>query len=679
MKPDVDTRKNRTSFIILLVLISLIGFILRVICCNWGSPLQLHPDEHTIVDNAIDMLRRHSWEANVYNRPDHFEIKCVSILFALFSRIRYHMAAYKAFEAHKMAFYWIGRFYTTLFGTAMIPLAAIFIGKILPDAKEKNRKIAQTVAALLISFSCLFIEHSAYATPDVVLAFLVLLFALLILQYESSNNVKFAYFSAIIIGVGITVKYTTAIMCAPLALVVVYKSIVRKNAKSILSIGFICAAIVCLTAFFIAPNLFTNYQKTYTTFIQEARPNHLGADGLGFFGNLLFYIKELMKDQGWLSLLFVGVAMVYMCIHRDQRWLSLTVGLFFWVCTSVLSLHWQRWGMPIYILYIVVVAIGVASCLEFAACFRVKNKKRARYLKGSEKVIMCGVGVWIFSILISGLCLTVDRTLPDTRNVSLSYVNESGILSSETLSEGYTPFYPANKGPCVSSFLLNNAGVKPTIMYAAKKYLIISDDFKNRYLKEQERYPQECAVYEYIDQQYSKEYQTDGTQEKYSRDLGKGIIKNIIDSVSYLTREKKYSGEIITIYNLAPTTVSMKNNLTGLYLCPENDDEGAKLGLSENPYKWVMYENDNKTVSLISYISNYAISICTEENALDELIVSDISDSEHQQWTLFETAGGASAFVFSGNYALSIIDNAVCLTEYKEGINQLWAIEDMRA
>lgn len=57
-------------------------------------PLLLHPDESATVDYAIDMLSRHSWMAASFDRPDHFEIKCDALLFAIFSRLRYGVPAY---------------------------------------------------------------------------------------------------------------------------------------------------------------------------------------------------------------------------------------------------------------------------------------------------------------------------------------------------------------------------------------------------------------------------------------------------------------------------------------------------------------------------------------------------------------------------------------------------------
>ena len=76
--------KSNKKYWKIIFFIMCIGAILRIGCCFWGHPYyQLHPDEGTIVNNAIDMLSRHSWEAYVYNRPDQFEIKCCSLIFQI--------------------------------------------------------------------------------------------------------------------------------------------------------------------------------------------------------------------------------------------------------------------------------------------------------------------------------------------------------------------------------------------------------------------------------------------------------------------------------------------------------------------------------------------------------------------------------------------------------------------
>ena len=93
-------RKKCGRFGWLLIVLTIAALIMRILGCFWGLPLQLHPDEPATVDYAIEMLSRHSWMAQSFDRPDHFEIKCDAILFTLFSWLRYHQSAYTAFQSH---------------------------------------------------------------------------------------------------------------------------------------------------------------------------------------------------------------------------------------------------------------------------------------------------------------------------------------------------------------------------------------------------------------------------------------------------------------------------------------------------------------------------------------------------------------------------------------------------
>ena len=215
------SREKRTV-IWILALITLGGLVFRLASCFWGYPMALHPDEFTIVDNAIDMLRRHSWLAFVYNRPDQFEIKCNAALFAVASRILFGVPAYEAFETHYMAFYVIARGFTSLFGTAMIPLAAFLAGRM---AKEENRKLTHLITAFLFAFSPILVEHSAYATPDIVLTFFVLLFALLAQLYLESGKVIWLWLSVVVTGIGISIKYPAAILCLMIAAMVIFRCV----------------------------------------------------------------------------------------------------------------------------------------------------------------------------------------------------------------------------------------------------------------------------------------------------------------------------------------------------------------------------------------------------------------------------------------------------------------------
>lgn len=189
-------RKKCGRFGWLLIVLTIAALIMRILGCFWGLPLQLHPDEPATVDYAIEMLSRHSWMAQSFDRPDHFEIKC-----------------------------------------------------------------------------------------DVILCFFVLLFTWMLFGYLESGKSRYIYFAAAVIGVCITIKYNGAILCLPLALAVIYRSVREKCGRDILRLGILSVLLVVGTVFVIAPNLFLDYKVVIANILREARPNHLGADGLSFSGN----------------------------------------------------------------------------------------------------------------------------------------------------------------------------------------------------------------------------------------------------------------------------------------------------------------------------------------------------------------------------------------------------------
>lgn len=438
-----ETKSRRILWI--LIFVTVLGGILRCIYCFRGYPYQLHPDEHTIVNNAIDMLSRHSWEAYVYNRPDQFEIKCNAFLFHIFSWLHYHVPAYEGFELNGGIFYVIARLYTTLFGTAMIPLMYLTVGKILKKDSISKQNV-QLFAAAMIAFSPLFIEHSAYATPDIVLTFFILLTAYISAEYLETGKRWTIYAIALITGICITIKYPAAIVCSYIAFIVIYKCIKdKKGFKEIFVLGMSSILIILAAIFVIAPNLYTDFGNVVSTFIAEARPNHIGQDGLGFFGNMRFYFKTILESMGILSgpLFLAGCG--FLIKNRKASHFPLLISGIYWVCLSVLSLFWVRWGVPMFLTYIILVSIGLVWIWDL-----LQKQDKGRYLVTIPAVLMA---LLITNNLVTGIKITKWSTVKDTRIVAMDYCEENGVTAENSIYEGYTPLAPdAGPGDSLSLF-----------------------------------------------------------------------------------------------------------------------------------------------------------------------------------------------------------------------------------
>lgn len=516
MKNILNILKNQKAKIILLLLITIGGFALRLAACFYDVPYVTHPDEPTIVNTAIDMLQRQSYFAEVYYRPDHFEIKCCAVVFHVFSYLVHGVSAPEAFTAHSMDFFVLARSYTAFWGMLMIPLTYLIL--------EKLRKHSGLIGAALVAFYPVFIEHSAYATPDIVLAFFVLLIAYVSILYIEKPSLKYLALLCVFTGVGISIKYTNAICCLWIAILVCFTYIPQKEYKQIFRNAVFSAGIVFVTTFVIAPDLFINIFSTAGAILSEARSQHLGSDGLGFGGNLLYYLQSIFSCVKYEFAPFILLGMVwvvYQIVKKKQyQYLSLGLGILFLICTSVLSLHWERWGIPFYTFFLIFGALG------FFASLKIAGMLKQRYLKvAAIAVLCCLMGIVGINLVISGAWTTRYVLQTDGRIDALNFCNANGITEENSHFEAYGPFNMRTAGTfdiSHMSFDENGKLVLPDYTENTERtyyaypehkenveYIILSSRMYDRYYAEPEKYADLIEKYEAIAEQYTLVYESE--------------------------------------------------------------------------------------------------------------------------------------------------------------------------
>ena len=480
----------------------------------------------------------------MYDRPDHFEIKCNSVLFTIVSYLKYGVPAYEAFDEHTGVFYLIARLYTTVFGTLLVPLVALYTGKLFSFLKEINRKLIQVLSAFFIAFFQIFVEHSSYATPDIVLAFFVVLFAYEMACYIDDGKRCHLVVSILSIGIGITTKYTAAILVIPYASIVIYRCIrIDRKISEVFRIAAKSVVLLLFVVFVIAPNLFTDYNTVIKNFIEEARPNHLGADGLGFWGNLRFYLNSCMLCGDFFTILLFSLGLVALLIYRNRNNLSLVTGLCYWICMSVVPLHWTRWGIPIYIFYFIIMSFGIVSSLNF-----IHDHFDKRVLSICAQCLCRFVVVLVMlNMVITSIAFTKMKSLPNSRILAMTYTQENEVTKDNSLYEGYTPLHTICCYPPLTAFEVTDEAVTIKSEYADKKYYVMSDSFVNRFRYEPDRYVDECRIYDMLETNYEVVYfnNPDGN---YA--VNDNIFQNIYYSFKYILGNQTSSGDSITIYQL---------------------------------------------------------------------------------------------------------------------------------
>lgn len=139
-----------------------VAFFFRIYGINFGLPYIYHPDEHSIVDRALRMLRTRDFSPHWFAWPSlYFYIQ--ALVYALHSLY----LAFKGISPQLAGFYLWGRFATALLGTMTVALT-YWVGK-----KVFSKKVG-LLGALFLAFSSEHVQYSHYITTDVPVAFFAL-------------------------------------------------------------------------------------------------------------------------------------------------------------------------------------------------------------------------------------------------------------------------------------------------------------------------------------------------------------------------------------------------------------------------------------------------------------------------------------------------------------------------
>ncbi|WP_223923262.1 glycosyltransferase family 39 protein [Geobacter sp. AOG2] len=467
-----------------------------------------------------------------YNHPDHFDIYANAVLYHAASHLVYKQPLTKTFDDHKLLFYRISRIFVALLGTACI-VAAYLIGK------EFNANTG-LIAALLVAIFPSYVDHSHYITADMPLALFILsviLFAVRYLKHPSHRNLLAG---ALFCALSLSVKYPGGLTLLLMVSVIISKHF-RERTVLLKRLSETVSAFL-LFLFLASPYLFLNYDKAIKAVLVNAYPIHLGADGLGWPGNMAFYATSYLDFSGVIMLLFFFLGGVYIVRKEKPYALPVFFGLFYWMVLSKVGLHWERWALPMYTCPLLVSAYGINVAHEKAV------QLSRRYLFPFWCVALFLI---VCKLLIASSVMTAQFTLKDTRFASYLFTQKAGIAEENTLYEGFTPFYPSNMrdGSVLNAY--NTLDKNKTI-----RYVIVSSGLYDRYLGEIGKYHAEAEFYgkvfslPLVRKFAPREYFSDGSYPFYlNNDLARGLAF-LLDYTR--DREQLFTGPTIGIYRYVP-------------------------------------------------------------------------------------------------------------------------------
>ena len=449
-----------------LTLIILGGAVARLVGGSWGLPLELHPDEWVIVDGAIDMAKRHSFEPPYYFRPDHVEMQLSNLAYLVYSHLFHGSSPEALYASDHAPFILISRTITACFGVAMIGVAYL-IG-------TRFTRAIGILAAFLVAFYPPFVENSHFATPDVPLTCAFMIVILACMRYLTSPSWGNLLLASLGVSVGIAIKYPGALGAVMIAIVVIVGGVRARAWSRILVHGAAAVAAVIGFLFVISPVLFTNVDVVISNLTANTGDTHLGADGLGWAGNMVFYAEGFATSAGIILLVCLGLGVMWSIRLRLLQSVPLWSGAIFWVILSRVPLHWGRWGLPMDVTPLLLAPIGAYYSFRYLL-----DKGAARWLTWGA----AGLGaVMAANLVVGSVAVSVRYVAKYTQTLGPDLAAR-GINRTNTISEAYTPLLTANV-PIFSSFEVFGGRLvlsNKVDNRSAMRYVALSSDIYDRY------------------------------------------------------------------------------------------------------------------------------------------------------------------------------------------------------
>lgn len=470
-----------------LTLIILAGAVVRFAGGGWGLPLHLHPDEWVIVQGAIDMATRHSFEPPYYFRPDHLEMQLSNLSYLAYAHLLHGESPQSMYPSDPAPFILISRSITACFGIAMI-VVAYLIG-------TRFTRAIGVMTSFVVAFYPPFVTNSHFATPDIPLSFTFMIVVLACMRYLSSPSWGNLLLASLGVSAGIAIKYPGALGAVMIAVTVTLSGVKARCWSRVVGHGAAAVGAVLGFLFLISPVLFTNLGVVVLNFTAEAGSNHLGADGLGWFGNMRFYSEALATSTGIILLACFALGILWSIRLRLAQSVPLWIGAVVWVMLSAVPLHWDRWGLPMYLTPLLIAPVGAYYSFRYLV-----NRGAVQWrLRGAIGLgALAAASLFIGSVAVSGQYITKDtQTLR-------SELAARGIDKTNTVFEGYTPLLPGNSKLVFDSFefradqLVLSSKVRS---HQGIRYLVLSSDIDDRF-NANPKYAAEQRFYRQVEKQF---------------------------------------------------------------------------------------------------------------------------------------------------------------------------------
>ncbi len=498
-------QKNKERwYIVVAVFVFVLAFALRVIGANWGMPHDnLHPDEGLIFKRAYECALEHRFEIHEYYRPNHVSIKLNTLLYLGIQEFYFEPMGMSDFALNYSEnfalFTTASRVLMALCGVGVVAFG-FCIGHFWGKAQA-------LLTAFLFAIFPSFIEHSHYLTPDMPLLFFLLGVLWAGLCYYKKQATHWIFWMAFFTALATCEKYPGIYGCVMIAVVICVTH--YKKPVSILKNGLLAILFVILGILAISPVLIVDLETVLEVMSGQNKQYHIGADGLNFGQTIWFYLQTTGVRLGLIATVTAIYGMIQMFRHDIKLALIFTTIFVYIFPISVLSVHWERYTLPIYAAGLFWGAYGAICLAKRLHEFFVKKDSEKGIWKRKKLVQLCTYAIVFLlpvgSMMVCGLATTVSFLAPDTRILLQDDFAAMNITRDNASHDCNTPLDPGGFYGAFGNYV--NGDPHQFKYGALPRYIVTSSAQRDIFLAEkQEVYGWVKRFYERVDEDYSLIY-----------------------------------------------------------------------------------------------------------------------------------------------------------------------------
>lgn len=414
-----------------LALIFVLAIVFRIVGLDWGMPHNnLHPDEGIIFSAAYENALERNFEVKQYYRPNHVTIKLNTLLYIGIQELYFAPQGQDDFAVNyseNFALFTVG----SRVIIALLSMGTVILAYLIARFWGKNQAL---FATFLFAVFPSFIEHSHYITPDIPLLFFLMGVLWAGLCYLKKPKMHWLFWMSFFTALAVCEKYPGVYGCVIIAAVVCVTHI--KKPLKIVKEGLWAILYFLLGIMAVSPILIVDFKTVLEAIEGQNHQYHLGADGLNFGQTLIFYLKTTAVHLGLVLTVSSIYGMVRSFMKNVKMTLIMLVFFAYIVPISVLSVHWERYTLPIYAVGIWFGTMGVFYLFE--DFHKILQKNRGTSLVACCFLLLLPMG----SLTAGAMAVSGSFLAPDSRIMLQEVFAELNVTVNNTEYDCNTPLDP---------------------------------------------------------------------------------------------------------------------------------------------------------------------------------------------------------------------------------------------